>query len=89
MFTQAYAVRFDSTGVKVITHTVKKGETLASIAKRYQQRTSHITELNELKTPRLRIGQQLLIVQDNGQLTNSQPPAQGRSPAQSKKSKTK
>jgi membrane-bound lytic murein transglycosylase D len=87
-FTQAYAARFDSTGVKVITHTVKKGETLASIAKRYQQRASQITEVNELKTPQLRIGQQLLIVQDGRPEAPSRQAAQGRSSATAKKSKT-
>jgi membrane-bound lytic murein transglycosylase D len=63
-FTQAYTGRFDSTGVKVITHKVKRGETLTSIAKRYGQKTAQLMELNDLKKSTLRLGQELVIVMD-------------------------
>ena len=62
IFTQAYQAQFDSTRVKVVNYTVKKGETVAAIAKRYHLRINQIMEANDLKTPQLRVGQQLLIV---------------------------
>ena len=45
---------------------MKKGETLAAIAKRYRLRVAQIAEANDLKSTQLRIGQELLIVQDGG-----------------------
>ena len=61
-FAEAYKAQFDSTSVKVVTHTVTKGETLTAIAKRYHQRVSQIIEANDLKTAQVRAGQQLMIV---------------------------
>jgi membrane-bound lytic murein transglycosylase D len=86
IFNQAYKAQFDSTGVKVITYTVKKGETVAAIAKRYHQRVSQIMEANDLKTPQLRVGQQLLIVLDGHQETPAQRPARV-APGSSKQTK--
>ena len=61
-FEQAYKATFDSKQVKVTTHTVKKGETLAGLAKRYNAKVDQIMELNGLKRPQLRPGQQLTVV---------------------------
>jgi membrane-bound lytic murein transglycosylase D len=61
-FEQAYKATFDSKQVKVVTYTVKKGETLAALAKRYQTKVDQIMEFNGLKTPQLRAGQQLIVV---------------------------
>jgi membrane-bound lytic murein transglycosylase D len=48
--------------VQVVTHEVKKGETLSSIARRYGQQVRSLMELNGLSSPRLRIGQQLKVI---------------------------
>jgi len=61
-FERAYKATFDSKQVKVVTYTVKKGETLAALAKRYQTKVDQIMDLNGLKTPQLRAGQQLIVV---------------------------
>ncbi|MCX8041920.1 MAG: LysM peptidoglycan-binding domain-containing protein, partial [Thermodesulfobacteriaceae bacterium] len=42
-------------------HTVKKGETLESIAKSYNTTVEEIKKLNNLKTNRLKIGQKLVV----------------------------
>jgi membrane-bound lytic murein transglycosylase D len=89
IFKQAYQAQFDSTRVKVVNYTVKKGETVAAIAKRYHLRTSQIMEANDLKTPQLRVGQQLLIVLDGHQETPAQQPAARVSPGSSKQTKRK
>ncbi|HWH79154.1 MAG TPA: LysM peptidoglycan-binding domain-containing protein, partial [Candidatus Binatus sp.] len=49
---------------KVVTHEVKPGETLFSIARRYGQAVSALMEINGLTTPRLQIGQKLKILFD-------------------------
>jgi membrane-bound lytic murein transglycosylase D len=49
---------------KVVTHEVKQGETLFSIARRYGQAVSALMELNGLTTPRLQIGQKIKILFD-------------------------
>ncbi|MGE5301792.1 MAG: transglycosylase SLT domain-containing protein [Alphaproteobacteria bacterium] len=52
----------ETDGVRVVTHEVKKGETLFSIARRYGQQVRALMELNGLTDSRLRIGQQLKII---------------------------
>jgi membrane-bound lytic murein transglycosylase D len=65
LFNQAYAAQYASSAdIKVINYTVKRGETLAAIARRYHVRPSQIIETNELKTGALRTGQQLTIIHD-------------------------
>jgi LysM repeat protein len=49
---------------KVVTHEVKQGETLFSIARRYGQAVTALMELNGLTTPRLQIGQKIKILFD-------------------------
>ena len=44
-------------------HTVKKGETLASVAKKYSIAAAELKELNNLKSPKLKKGQRLLVKQ--------------------------
>lgn len=61
-FERAYKATFDSKPVKVVTYTVKKGETLAALAKRYHTKVDQIMELNGLKKPQLRAGQPLIVV---------------------------
>ena len=46
---------------KIIKHTVKKGETLFSIAKRYRTTVEKIKRANNLKSDSLKIGQKLKI----------------------------
>lgn len=48
--------------VRVVTHEVKRGETLAAIAARYGQAVSSLMELNGLTTARLQIGQKLRVI---------------------------
>ncbi|HSQ12573.1 MAG TPA: transglycosylase SLT domain-containing protein, partial [Candidatus Deferrimicrobium sp.] len=50
--------------VQVVTHEVKRGDTLASIAARYGQAVSALMELNGLTTARLQIGQKLRVILD-------------------------
>jgi peptidoglycan endopeptidase LytE len=45
------------------THAVKKGETLAGIARRYNLRVKDLQEVNQLKGPRLRAGQILHLTE--------------------------
>ena len=47
--------------IQLITHEVKRGETLFSIARRYGQNVRAVMEINGLSTPKLRVGQQLKI----------------------------
>ncbi|HEY2987138.1 MAG TPA: transglycosylase SLT domain-containing protein [Candidatus Binatia bacterium] len=90
IFNQAYKAKFDSTNVKMTLYTVKKGETLAAIAKRYHARVSQIIEANDLKTTQLRVGQQLTIIQDgSGPETNTPKAAPKTPPSPSKKTKSK
>lgn len=63
-FSQAYELLPDSAAVKVITHTVRKGETLVTIAKKYRQQVSQLMELNNLKSRRIQVGQDLIIMPD-------------------------
>jgi peptidoglycan endopeptidase LytE len=42
-------------------HTVKKGETLSSVAKKYSVSVSELKEMNELKSSKLKRGQKLLV----------------------------
>ncbi|HSC41986.1 MAG TPA: LysM peptidoglycan-binding domain-containing protein [Candidatus Binatia bacterium] len=44
-----------------MTHEVKKGETLFSIARRYGLEVGALMNLNGLSTARLRIGQRLMV----------------------------
>lgn len=50
-----------STAPKVRTHTVKKGETLSSIAKKYKCTVSDIKKWNGLKSNTVKVGQKLKI----------------------------
>ena len=52
------------TAVEVVTHEVKKGETLFSIARRYGQEVRALMELNGLTSYRLQIGQRLKVIFD-------------------------
>ena len=44
-----------------VTYTVKKGDTLSSIAKKYKTTTTNLKKLNNLKTTKLHVGQKLTI----------------------------
>lgn len=48
--------------VQVLTHQVRKGETLVSIARRYGQQVRALMEFNGLTHARLRIGQKITIL---------------------------
>ncbi len=48
--------------VQLVTHEVKRGDTLASIAARYGQAVSALMELNGLTTSQLQIGQKLRVI---------------------------
>jgi peptidoglycan DL-endopeptidase LytE len=53
------------------THIVKKGESLSSIAQKYQVSISKIKEANDLVDTRLQIGQSLTILQSADAIPNS------------------
>lgn len=61
-FLSAYYERRNARPVEIVTHEVKKGETLYSIARRYGQEVRSLIELNGLTTRRLRIGQKLQVI---------------------------
>jgi LysM repeat protein len=46
----------------LVTHEVRRGETLFSIARHYGLEVRTLMQFNSLTTPRLRIGQKLLIL---------------------------
>jgi len=50
--------------VKVVTHHVKKGDTLSAIARRYGLSVRALMDFNGLRTSQLRIGQKLAILLD-------------------------
>jgi membrane-bound lytic murein transglycosylase D len=62
-FLAAYRFLPDSARMKLSVHKVKKGETLSSIAKRYGQSVNRLMKENDLKSWRIRPGQELVIVQ--------------------------
>jgi membrane-bound lytic murein transglycosylase D len=91
IFSQAYNKQYDSPNIKVINYTVKKGETLATIARRYHVQSNQIIEANELKTAQVRAGQQLTIIQDGSTPAEPapQPKVAPRPPANQKKTKAR
>ena len=52
----------ESEPTRLVTHEVRKGETLFSIARRYGMEVRALMEFNSLTTPTLRIGQKLRIL---------------------------
>jgi len=61
-FSNAYKLLPASAKFKLSLHKVKRGERLSGVAKRYGQTVSRIMKENGLKSPRLRPGQELIIV---------------------------
>ncbi|MSP41598.1 MAG: LysM peptidoglycan-binding domain-containing protein [Deltaproteobacteria bacterium] len=49
---------------KVMTHEVKRGETIFSIARHYGQAVATLMQLNGLSSPRLQIGQKIKVISD-------------------------
>jgi peptidoglycan lytic transglycosylase D len=52
----------DTEPTQIVTHEVKKGETLFSIARHYGLEVRALMAFNGLTTPRIRIGQTLRIL---------------------------
>lgn len=63
-FTEAYRRLASSAKSRVITHKVRKGETLAGIARRYGQPVASLMRLNGLRRSLIRIGQELIVIPD-------------------------
>jgi len=63
------AVKTDSAPEKVI-HRVKRGDTLYSIARRYDTTVEELKEWNRLRSSAIQIGQRLTILVDSGPSTN-------------------
>ena len=61
-FAQDYGLLPESAKPKVITHKVKKGETLLAIATHYGQRVTQLMDLNGLRNRQVRVGQDLIII---------------------------
>jgi membrane-bound lytic murein transglycosylase D len=61
-FELAYRQSRKTDQTRVVTHEVKRGETLFSIARRYGQQVRALMELNGLTDSRLRIGQKLMVI---------------------------
>ena len=65
----AAAMRIDSAPQKVI-HRVRRGDTLYSIAKRYDTTVAELKAWNRLRSNSIQIGQRLTILRDGGPATN-------------------
>jgi Transglycosylase SLT domain/LysM domain len=65
IFAQSYQER-ETKQTQFLTHEVKKGETLFTIARRYGQRVKSLMELNGLANPTLRVGQLLKVIMLDG-----------------------
>jgi LysM repeat protein len=69
--TAVFAKAYDAANARTteltqaVTHEVKKGETLASIARRYGQEVGALMRFNGLTSARLYVGQQLKILMQN------------------------
>ena len=63
IFAEAYQ-KYETTQAQLVTHEVKKGETIFSIARRYGQRVKALMELNGLANPTVRVGQRLKVIMD-------------------------
>jgi membrane-bound lytic murein transglycosylase D len=63
------APRAESTPERVI-HRVRRGDTLFSIAKRYDTTVEELKEWNRLRSSAIQIGQRLTIFRDGGPATN-------------------
>lgn len=61
-FARAYKEHRDTEPIEVVTHKVRKGDTLYAIAHRYGLGVRSLMELNGLTTSRLQIGQQLRVI---------------------------
>jgi membrane-bound lytic murein transglycosylase D len=61
-FELAYRQSRETDETQVVTHEVKRGETLFSIARRYGQQVRALMELNGLTDSHLRIGQKLMVM---------------------------
>jgi membrane-bound lytic murein transglycosylase D len=64
IFLTAYRKKQETEHMEVVTHEVKKGETLFLIARRYGQEVRALMELNGLTSYRLQIGQRLKVIFD-------------------------
>lgn len=61
-----------------VKHTVKKGETLASIARKFGTTTSTLRDINHLKTSKVRVGVKLLVPTGNrAEIAEDAPASQG------------
>jgi membrane-bound lytic murein transglycosylase D len=65
IFAQAYE-ELETKPTKVVTHEVKKGETLFAIARRYGQQVRALMEINGLTNPTIQVGQLLKIILTQG-----------------------
>jgi Transglycosylase SLT domain/LysM domain len=61
IFVQTYQEQ-ETKPTQVVTHEVKKGETLFAIARRYGQKVKALMELNGLASPTVRVGQLLKVI---------------------------
>lgn len=66
---RAAAIRIESTPQKVI-HRVRRGDTLYSIAKRYDTTVAELKEWNRLRSSAIQIGQRLTILREGGPANN-------------------
>jgi hypothetical protein len=65
LFAQNYQER-QTKPARLLTHEVKKGETLFAIARRYGQQVKSLMELNGLANPTVRVGQLLKVILVDG-----------------------
>ena len=66
-----------------MTHKVKKGETLASIAKKYELEAEDLKEINELKGPKLKTGQVIrLRLEEDGENSGAEKSESDKAPGE-------
>ncbi len=61
-FARAYREHLDAEPVEIVTHEVRKGDTLYAIARRYGQELRSLMQLNGLKSSHIRVGQRLRVI---------------------------
>lgn len=80
-------VKRESSGRR-ITHTVRKGESLGSIAKKYNVSSANVKKWNRLKSNTIRVGQKLTIYPSEGGPSNTSSTAKSSNEGQNKQAAT-
>jgi LysM repeat protein len=72
---------------KAIRHQVQKGDTLASLSRRYRISVAEIRKVNHLENDNLRIGQTLRLAKENEEETQAKEPKRAEHPGKKEKAR--